>query len=247
MPETDLRDIAGGEDVWAVYVRHAPGAVRRMSAFVAPVVAAGHISEKLRELIWIGVDSVVTHLFPSGIALHAGLALKAGATVPEIIEVLRLATEASERSYGPALLAIHQELEAAGVRPPTAPPAAVEAARAYKSAFIARAGYWDEWMDIAITHMPDHFTAWLELTNAIEDEPALDAKSRALISIALCGCAPLANVEGVRRHSRLALAHGASAEEIYAAMQLGMGLGSHAYITGIDAMRTELERQALPA
>lgn len=50
----------------------------------------GTLSAKVRELIYIAIDLSTTHLFDTGVRPHVDNALRYGATVEEIIEVLAL-------------------------------------------------------------------------------------------------------------------------------------------------------------
>jgi alkylhydroperoxidase/carboxymuconolactone decarboxylase family protein YurZ len=60
--------------------------------------AAGPLEPKVKEFIWIAVDSSTTHLFESGVRNHMTAALKFGATVEEIVEVLELTCDLGVQS-----------------------------------------------------------------------------------------------------------------------------------------------------
>ena len=49
---------------------------------------SGPLEPKIKEFIWISVDAPTTHLFRSGVRNHMTAALKFGATIEEIVEVL---------------------------------------------------------------------------------------------------------------------------------------------------------------
>jgi alkylhydroperoxidase/carboxymuconolactone decarboxylase family protein YurZ len=53
----------------------------------------GHLDAKTRELIYIAIDANTTHLYETGTRLHVQNALKAGASVQEILDVLRLVVQ----------------------------------------------------------------------------------------------------------------------------------------------------------
>jgi alkylhydroperoxidase/carboxymuconolactone decarboxylase family protein YurZ len=50
----------------------------------------GSLEPKVRELIYIAIDSATTHLYEPGLRVHIQNALKYGATVREIMEVYQL-------------------------------------------------------------------------------------------------------------------------------------------------------------
>jgi alkylhydroperoxidase/carboxymuconolactone decarboxylase family protein YurZ len=68
----------------------APDYTTAYSRMTDAVRASGPLEPKIREFIWIGVDASTTHLFEDGVRNHIGAALKLGATVEEIVEVLEL-------------------------------------------------------------------------------------------------------------------------------------------------------------
>jgi alkylhydroperoxidase/carboxymuconolactone decarboxylase family protein YurZ len=60
--------------------------------------ASGPLEPKVKEFIWISVDASTTHLFESGVRNHMTAALKFGATVEEIVEVLELTCDLGTQS-----------------------------------------------------------------------------------------------------------------------------------------------------
>lgn len=226
-----------GRTWWDHLNRYSPNTVQRISGHVRAAIRNGAISTKMRELIYIGVDSVVTHLYPKGVALHAERAIEAGATTGEIIEVLQLACGASSRSYATAIGIVADEIAAAGLDAPVPAEDERVAAQAFKQQFIESEGFWEPWMDFAIERVPTHFTAWLRMNYAPGEPRELEPKARALISMALAVCAAMADEAGIRRHARLALRHGATAAEVYEAMQLATGLGPHAFSNAIPVLQ----------
>jgi alkylhydroperoxidase/carboxymuconolactone decarboxylase family protein YurZ len=60
--------------------------------------AAGSLEPKVREFIWIAVDSSTTHLFEDGVRNHIGAALKLGASLEEVVEVLELTCDLGVQS-----------------------------------------------------------------------------------------------------------------------------------------------------
>lgn len=69
--------------------------------------ASGPLEPKVKEFIWIAVDSSTTHLFMDGVRNHMSAAIKFGATVEEIMEVLELTCDLGVQSltFGATILA----------------------------------------------------------------------------------------------------------------------------------------------
>lgn len=59
--------------------------------FSTSAAEEGSLGTRLRELIYIAIDSVPTHLYVPGVEIHARNALDAGATADQILEVIEIA------------------------------------------------------------------------------------------------------------------------------------------------------------
>ena len=59
----------------------------------------GGLDPKVRELIYIAIDSATTHMYEPGLRVHIQNAFKYGATVQEIMEVYRKADLGPRRPY----------------------------------------------------------------------------------------------------------------------------------------------------
>jgi alkylhydroperoxidase/carboxymuconolactone decarboxylase family protein YurZ len=68
--------------------------------------ASGPLEPKVKEFIWISVDASATHLFENGVRNHMTAALKFGAAVEEIVEVLELTCDLGVQSvtFGASIL-----------------------------------------------------------------------------------------------------------------------------------------------
>ena len=68
---------------------------------------AGPLEPKVKEFVWIAIDSSTTHLFEDGVRNHMTAALKFGATVEEIVEVFELTCDLGVQSvtFGISILA----------------------------------------------------------------------------------------------------------------------------------------------
>lgn len=61
------------------------------TAFSTSVAEEGSLDIRLRELIYVAIDSVPTHLYVPGVEIHARNALDAGATPYQIVEAIEIA------------------------------------------------------------------------------------------------------------------------------------------------------------
>ena len=77
---------------WDAFFQIAPAWTEAIIAASLPVYTSGVLSPKLAELLSIAVDASVTHMYAPGTRRHIRAALKVGATVDEIMEVLKICT-----------------------------------------------------------------------------------------------------------------------------------------------------------
>jgi alkylhydroperoxidase/carboxymuconolactone decarboxylase family protein YurZ len=82
----------GGQwnEAWTPFYNLDPAWTEQFMAAGIPVYAGGVLSPKLAELLSIAFDVSYTHMYAPGTRRHIKAALKLGATVEEIMEVLKL-------------------------------------------------------------------------------------------------------------------------------------------------------------
>lgn len=78
------------------------------------IYADGAIEPKLAELLSIALDASFTHMYAPGTRRHIRTALKLGATVAEIMEILKLCVAHGVQAANMALPILAEELERAG-------------------------------------------------------------------------------------------------------------------------------------
>ena len=76
----------------------------------------GHLEPKVKELIYIAIDSVTTHLYEEGLRAHIRNALKYGASKEEIMEVYELVSEVGIHTVTMGVPALLEELDAVSDR-----------------------------------------------------------------------------------------------------------------------------------
>ena len=109
-----------------------------------------------------------------------------------------------------------------------------------KEAFIDSVGYWidayDEWLRLN----PDSFEVYASFAAHPYEKGELTRRQKALILVALDGCATHLYTEGLRFHVRNALEEGASVEEIMEALELVSVSGLHSMIEGMPIVKEEV-------
>lgn len=108
-----------------------------------------------------------------------------------------------------------------------------------KDEFVDSVGYWidayDQWLQLN----PDSFEVYANFAAHPWDKGALSDREKALILVALDGCATHLYQEGMRFHIRNALEVGASVEEVMEALELVSVAGLHSMIEGMPVVQEE--------
>lgn len=199
----------------------------------------GPLPKSFRHLILATADSVVTHLYPRGIGVHARIAMDHGATPRQVVEALEISALVSNRGYSIALPLVAEELAKSGYSPKS-----VEKTHSseIRRRFESRGGEWQDWMNVALDYCPDALEALLELGYGRDDMDGvgLDRKQRALLFLAASACPALADQEAIRSHTRQALKLGASPEEIMQTVKVANVTGLHPIAEGVPQLRALL-------
>ena len=85
-----LRAGGGWNEAWTPFYNLDPEWTEQFMAAGIPVYSGAVLSPKLAELLSIAFDASFTHMYPPGTRRHIKAALKLGATMEEIMEVLKL-------------------------------------------------------------------------------------------------------------------------------------------------------------
>ena len=193
------------------------------------------ISPLLSEYIAIAIDVSTTHLFESGLRLHVRQALRLGATAKQIALVIQLVSSIGVQSQLVGLPILAQLTDRAAL-PPTPDQDAL------KQAFIARHPVWSPAHQALLQASPAYFAAQLALSGTVMDDDALSAKEKALILVAANGAVTHLQEDALRLSMEMALATGASAEEIVAVLRRVSSLGMHSCMFGFPILMSELAR-----
>ena len=85
-----LRTSGGWNEAWTPFYNLDPEWTEQFMAAGIPIYSGAVLSPKLAELLSIAFDASYTHMYPPGTRRHIKAAIKLGATIEEIMEVLKL-------------------------------------------------------------------------------------------------------------------------------------------------------------
>lgn len=96
--------------LWDAVAAFDPDFLRAYLEFSSIPWEQGTLQPKVRELVYIAINSVTTHLFPDGLRVHVRNAFSHGATAAEIVEVFEIIASIGIRSALAALPIIDDEI-----------------------------------------------------------------------------------------------------------------------------------------
>jgi len=97
-----------------------------------------------------------------------------------------------------------------------------------------------------LKHAPDMFAASVRLTSVPKKKGHLSPKIQSLVSIAVSAASTHLYVPSIHRHTKAALANGATKAEIVEVLSLTSTLGIHACTVGVPILFEVLEEQGKP-
>ena len=113
-PVCDKMKAAGQwNPAWDAFFEIAPAWTEAIIAVSLPIYASGVLSPKLAELLSIAVDASITHMYAPGTRRHIQMALKLGATIEEIMEVLKICVAQGIQASNLGIPILAEELERA--------------------------------------------------------------------------------------------------------------------------------------
>jgi alkylhydroperoxidase/carboxymuconolactone decarboxylase family protein YurZ len=195
---------------------HAPALHREFAGIVAASSRRGKVPEKLKHLIWVAVDSVGTHLFAPGAALHAEEALANGATVGELMDTLRIASLPLNDGLKEGYAALAAVLKEAGRELP------------------------DQGGDLS----PEFTRAYQAFAHS-SSPGGLDERSRCLVALAVFACPAVIDRKSMEASMREGLRLGIEPDEMLEAMELASLIGTHAFASGLDRMAPAMDERAV--
>lgn len=207
----------------------APGFVQQYARYAGYPARTGPLSERMVELIYVGLDASSSHLFEAGLTTHMRRALEVGASPGDIVDVLHLVAVQGLASVCQAS-DILAELSGAAADAP-----AIDAAL---QARIQRLG---EAHALALANVarlnPGYAKVLLDFIEQGRPSAGLTPPERSLVQLALHACFTAFNPGAVRQIVTTALSQGLSAAELQQAIQLGAHLAVHGTALGANVFR----------
>ena len=105
------REVGQWNDAWDPFVALDPAWTDQFMATGIPIYVGGLLPPKLVEFLSIALDASVTHMYPPGTRRHIKAALKLGATIEEIMEVLKLCVVSGGSALKLGVPILAEELE----------------------------------------------------------------------------------------------------------------------------------------
>jgi alkylhydroperoxidase/carboxymuconolactone decarboxylase family protein YurZ len=125
----------------------------------------GHLSCKDQCLIALAVDSAATHLYKSGIRAHVSAALKEGAAVHEILEVIELSSTLGIHACNIGVPLLVEVLKEEGKFHEEITRPYDERQEALRKEFTEKRGYWHAFWEDFLRLDPEFFAAYLEFSS----------------------------------------------------------------------------------
>ncbi|MEO1987237.1 MAG: carboxymuconolactone decarboxylase family protein [Martelella sp.] len=218
-------------------LEHAPEYLRAYLDFQDAPARTGLLEPKVREFMYIAADGAVSHLYASGLSRHVEMALEAGATAAEIIEVIQLTMLTAQAPHDMGLPMLAEEMARRGQ---PAPPARQSDIRAEHEAVTGR---WPRGADLALALTPGFAQAYLAYERIPYESGPLPRKVKEFVRIAVAGAPTTLDRETLREAIGAALDAGASPEEVAEVLQLSSAIAIHTCTGAIPALMNVLDRK----
>lgn len=212
----------------------APGFVQQYADYAGYPARTGPLSERMVELIYVGLDASSSHLFESGLTTHMRRALEVGASHSDIIDVLHLVAVQGVASVCQASDIVAELSGAATSAPAIAP------------ALQARIDQLGDAHALSLNHLarlnPGYAEVLLDFIEQGRPVTGLTPAERSLVQLALHACFTAFNPGAVRQIVATGLSQGVSVAELHQAIQLGAHLAVHGTALGANVFRQVTSR-----
>ncbi|KAF5546695.1 metallo-hydrolase oxidoreductase [Fusarium napiforme] len=189
-----------------------------------------HLATKEQALIGLAVSANATHLYEPGIRTHVKAAIKEGATIHEVLEVIELSSAVGIHACNIGIPVLVEVLKEEGKFGDLITRDFDDKQNELKEQFTQRRGYWHTFWDDFLRLDPEFFEAYLEFSGAPwvkdvgkgDDPPrgALSPKMKELVYCAFDTAATHLYVPGLKLHIKNALGYGATPHQIMEVMEI---------------------------
>ena len=172
---------------------------------------SGVLEPKVKEFIYIAIDSATTHLYEPGLRIHIENAFKHGATKEEIMEVYQLTSVLGMHTCTVGVPILIEEIKNAG-NEQELHLNLDEHQTKLKEEFQEKRGYWNEFWEGLLSLDPDFFEAYLKFSSIPWTNGVLEPKIKEFIYIAIDSATTHLYEPGLRIHIENAFKYGAKKE-----------------------------------
>ena len=202
---------------------------------------SGVLEPKVKEFIYIAIDSATTHLYEPGLRIHIENAFKHGATKEEIMEVYQLTSVLGMHTCTVGVPILIEEIKKAG-NEQELNLNLNEHQTKLKEEFQEKRGYWNEFWEGLLSLDPNFFEAYLKFSSIPWTNGVLEPKIKEFIYIAIDSATTHLYEPGLRIHIENAFKYGAKKEEIMEVFQLTSVLGMHTCTVGVPILIEEMRK-----
>ena len=202
---------------------------------------SGVLEPKVKEFIYIAIDSATTHLYEPGLRIYIENAFKHGATKEEIMEVYQLTSVLGMHTCTVGVPILIEEIKNAG-NEQELQLNLNEHQTKLKEEFQEKRGYWNEFWEGLLSLDPNFFEAYLKFSSIPWTNGVLEPKIKEFIYIAIDSATTHLYEPGLRIHIENAFKYGAKKEEIMEVFQLTSVLGMHTCTVGVPILIEEMRK-----
>ncbi|MGF7161863.1 alkylhydroperoxidase/carboxymuconolactone decarboxylase family protein YurZ [Rhodoligotrophos appendicifer] len=198
------------------------------------------LEPKVRELLYVAIDTSTTHLYDPGTRIHMRNALRYGATREEVLEVMEITAMLGVQSCTVGVPILLEEMKSTGMGGPLPEAQLSERQEDLKKRFVETRGFWSEPMDGILRLSPDYFEAYLDISSVPWKSGKLEPKVKEFVYIAVDAACTHLHEPGLRIHIRNALKLGATGQEIMEIFELISVLGIHTITQSLPILTDEV-------
>jgi len=230
---------AGGtwDDAWEAVLRLDPEFLSAYLDFALLPARKHKLDAQTRALIGLVVNAAVTHLHLPAVRQHIRAALRAGASVAEIMEVLECTATLSIHAMNVGVPVLTEVLAERGVR--TEPVPLDEYRQRLKDEFTASRGYWNSTWDETLELDPELFDAYTEFSSHPWRNGSLSPKMREFVYMAFDTSATHLYRVGLKLHMENALGYGATVAEILEVIEIASSIGMQSVTAAVPILLEE--------
>jgi alkylhydroperoxidase/carboxymuconolactone decarboxylase family protein YurZ len=230
-------------EIWEQILRLGPDYFEAYTALSSVPWTHGVLEPKVKEFMYIAADASTTHLYNAGTRIHMENALRHGATVDEVFEVLQMTSVLGIHSCTVGVPILLEELAAAGMLEDEA----LDGRRtALKAAFTENRGYWAPFLEGILQLSPEFFEAYLKLSSVPWLTGTLAPKVKEFVYVAIDAATTHLYEPGLRQHIRNAIGHGATKDELMEVLQLVSAIGVHTMTESVPILMKAAEAAGRP-